>query len=139
MWRYGNNSKQGGLPPRKGVGKRGGKMKKPKCDCHLHKNQVCDICQGVTGKELDKKVANGEYGYHMVAIKKGEMGRLSKIQEELDELKDAEEQGVRILVGCELADLYGAMEAYAAKWGLSMHDLCDMAKLTKFAFEKGYR
>jgi predicted DNA-binding transcriptional regulator AlpA len=24
------------------------------CDCHNHKNQVCDICQNVTGKEKDK-------------------------------------------------------------------------------------
>lgn len=30
-------------------------MDNPKCDCHKHKNQVCDICQKVTGKEKDKK------------------------------------------------------------------------------------
>lgn len=25
--------------------------KKPKCNCHLHKNQVCDICQGADSKD----------------------------------------------------------------------------------------
>ena len=29
-------------------------MDNPKCDCHKHKNQVCDICQKVTGKKKDK-------------------------------------------------------------------------------------
>jgi len=27
-----------------------------KCDCHYHKRQACDICQKITGNELDKKV-----------------------------------------------------------------------------------
>lgn len=26
---------------------------KKKCDCHLHKRQICDICQKITGKEKD--------------------------------------------------------------------------------------
>ena len=30
-------------------------MKKKKCDCHLHKHQVCDVCQEITGKEKDIK------------------------------------------------------------------------------------
>src|SRR5690349_11874380 len=33
-------------------------------------------------------------GYHKAPIAKGELGQLSKIQEELDEAKDAEAQGV---------------------------------------------
>lgn len=31
-------------------------------------------------------------GYHIVTIQKGDLGESSKIQEELDELKDAENQ-----------------------------------------------
>ena len=27
------------------------KITKYKCDCHLHKYQVCDICQGTVGKD----------------------------------------------------------------------------------------
>jgi hypothetical protein len=81
-----------------------------------------------------------KYGYHSVKIKKGELGELSKIQEELDELKDAEEQSVKILSMVELADLYGAIREFARrKYGLKMRDLHDMAKLTRRAFEQGYR
>lgn len=80
-----------------------------------------------------------KYGYHTVQIKKGVLGEISKIQEELDELKDAEKQGVKILIHCELADLYGAIRVYALKYGLKMADLHDMAKLTRNAFEQKRR
>src|SRR5271155_4039815 len=114
--------------------------KKLKCDCHLHERQVCDICQGVTGKERDKDAdKSGRFGYHTKKITRGELGELSKIQEEMDELKDAEDQGVKILIHCELADLYGALRKYARKYNLSMSDLEQMATLTEIAFRDGYR
>ena len=80
-------------------------------------------------------------GYHVNEIVKGELGKSSKIQEELDELKDAEEQGVKILVLCELADIVGAIEAYlkANCPGFGLHDLHQMAKLTSEAFKVGQR
>lgn len=111
---------------------------KPKCNCHLYERQVCDICQGTGGKDKTAE-PKPKYGYHMVKIKKGKLGELSKIQEELDELKDAEDQGVKILIHCELADLYGALRDYAEKHGLTMEDLRSMVDLTKAAFEGGYR
>jgi len=115
-------------------------MSKPKCDCHRFKHQVCDICQGVTGKERDKDAdKNGRFGYHTTKIKRGTLGEIDKIQEELDELKDAEDQGVKILIHCELADLYGALRKYARKYELSMKDLEAMATLTEIAFRDGYR
>jgi phosphoribosyl-ATP pyrophosphohydrolase len=80
-----------------------------------------------------------EFGYHTVEITKGVLGQSSKIQEELDELKDAEKQGVKILIHCELADLYGALRVYAATYGLTMEDLAAMAALTERAFEQEYR
>jgi len=89
--------------------------------------------------EDPKLMIAGEFGYHLRPIKKGVLGETSKIQEELDELKDAEEQNVRILIHCELADLYGALEARAAKYGLSMRDLQEMARLTGLAFQGGFR
>jgi len=103
-----------------------------------------DITDGHLGplSSLDdppKLVVAGEFGYHTKSIKKGILGETSKIQEELDELKDAEEQNVRILVHCELADLYGALEARAAKYGLTMRDLQEMAGLTRHAFQGGFR
>lgn len=78
-------------------------------------------------------------GYHVVKIKKGVLGESSKIQEELDELRDAESQSAKILIHCELADLYGALEAYAEKQGLKMEDLKQMSTMTKEAFQSGSR
>lgn len=165
------------------------KRKKYTCDCHLNRFQVCDLCQGISGKggkdkkpyhihgpniydpnckscrkygmprsttvnthlleeddpnycsdeEEKKMMVEAEFGYHTVPIKRGTLGETSKIQEELDELRDAEKQNVKILIHCELADLYGALEARAIRYGLTMSDLHDMARLTQLAFEKGYR
>ena len=78
-------------------------------------------------------------GYHTVEIKKGVLGKSSKIQEELDELCDAEKQGVKILIHCELADLYGALCECAASYGLTMEDLRQMIDLTAAAFREGER
>lgn len=86
-----------------------------------------------------KKSPKPKYGYHRVKIKKGVLGEISKIQEEVDELKDAEAQGVRIMIMCELADIFGALRVYAKKYGLKMRDLHAMSKLTRNAFEKGER
>jgi hypothetical protein len=78
-------------------------------------------------------------GYHVRSIPRGKLGESSKIQEELCELCDAEEQGVKILVACELADIYGALQARAEREGLTMVDLAKMNFLTKRAFQNGHR
>lgn len=80
-------------------------------------------------------------GYHKNKIGKGKLGELSKIQEELDELVDAESQGVKILMMCELADLIGAIDHYVQKRFpyLSLKDLRKMSRLTKKAFDEGTR
>lgn len=80
-----------------------------------------------------------EFGYHTHKINKGELGYSSKIREELEELIDAESQDARILVHCELADLYGALKAYAMRMGLTMDDLRKMEALTHNAFKQGRR
>ena len=54
-------------------------------------------------------------GYHLVDIKKGQLGELSKVQEELDELTDAFEQRSNILMAVEAADLYGAVAFFLEK------------------------
>lgn len=51
-------------------------------------------------------------GYHLVAISRGELGELSKVREELDELEDAMTQGARIMAQIELSDMLGAIEAF---------------------------
>jgi len=69
--------------------------------------------------------------YHLVPIRKGILGEISKIQEELDELKDAENQNNKILIHIELADLYGALEFYCESHDLTMDDLKNFSDLTK--------
>jgi hypothetical protein len=78
-------------------------------------------------------------GYHKREIKKGVLGESSKIREELDELEDAEDQENKILVHCELADLYGALRACAREYWLTMEDLVTMADATERAFQSGER
>jgi hypothetical protein len=80
-------------------------------------------------------------GYHVNFIKKGTLGSISKIQEELDELRDAEEQKVCIMQLVELSDLYGAIEVYLEynHPGTTMEDLRAMSDVTKRAFKNGRR
>lgn len=82
-----------------------------------------------------------EPGYHLADIQKGTLGELSKVQEELDEARDAEAQGVSVMVLVELSDLVGAVEAYLEKHhpGTSLDDLAKMAAVTRRAFRSGRR
>lgn len=78
-------------------------------------------------------------GYHTREIKRGVFGEISKIREELEELEDAAEQDNKIMVGCELSDLYGALRGFAEHAGYDMEDLKKMADLSKQVFESGHR
>lgn len=80
-------------------------------------------------------------GYHIKDIPRGKFGEISKIEEELAELKDAEEQGVKVMVLCELSDMLGAMREYLNKNfpGITLKDLEDMADVTRRAFLSGAR
>lgn len=78
-------------------------------------------------------------GYHLRKIERGQFGSISKVREELEELEDAIEQGVRIMALCEMADLYGALRALAKKYDVTMLDLERMANVTERAFEAGHR
>lgn len=80
-------------------------------------------------------------GYHITAIKRGEVGEISKIREELDELDDAAQQGVRIMALVELSDLVGAINCHLARHfpGFTLDDLSAMASVTARAFQSGRR
>ena len=78
-------------------------------------------------------------GYHNRKIKKGILGEFSKIEEEFQELQDGHQQGNKLLELCELADLQGAIEAYVARYNLTLEDLNAMKELTKRAFKDGSR
>lgn len=79
--------------------------------------------------------------YHMKNITRGEFGELSKIREELEEVMDAEEQGVRIMLLVELSDLVGAAEGYLEKNfpDMTLDDLRRMSFVTQRAFKSGAR
>jgi hypothetical protein len=79
--------------------------------------------------------------YHKRDIKKGVVGEVSKIREELEELIDAEEQRCKIMAQHELSDLYGAIEAYLEKYhpSITMNDLKIMSDITRSAFKDGTR
>jgi hypothetical protein len=78
--------------------------------------------------------------YHLREIKiRGTLGELSKLHEELDELTEALEQDNKILALCELADLYGAIEAFAENLGTNMKEIAQMAQATKRAFQSSSR
>ena len=80
-------------------------------------------------------------GYHTTKIEKGVLGESSKLLEEVLELQDAEKQGAQIMLLCELADIYGALDHYLrANYPMFvMHDLAQMASLTEKAFKEGQR
>lgn len=82
---------------------------------------------------------SNKIGYHEYSIRKGVLGEISKIQEELDELKDAETQQSKILIYVELSDVYGALEEYALKHDISMDDVKLFSDITKRAFKNGFR
>lgn len=80
-------------------------------------------------------------GYHIAQIVKGTFGEITKIQEELDELKDSMDQGAKFMALIELADMYGAMEGFLKNYfpGMTMNDVIKMSELTKKAFLDGSR
>lgn len=80
-------------------------------------------------------------GYHLTKIDKHRYGTIDKIQEELDELVDANRQCSKVMMLVELADLYGAIEGYLQERfpGMEMHDLKKFSDITKRAFKNGHR
>lgn len=80
-------------------------------------------------------------GYHNRVIPKGELGKSSKIREEMAEFLDAEEQGNKILLLCELSDIVGAIGHYLKSnfEDISITDLVIMANATERAFKEGER
>ena len=78
-------------------------------------------------------------GYHRTKIKKGTLGKISKVQEEIEEYKDAIKQKCEIMAIVELADIYGALEELAKSHKLKMNDLKKMSNITKGAFKNGHR
>lgn len=78
--------------------------------------------------------------YHTRHIPKGQYGELSKVFEEAEELKDADDQGNPILVLNELADIVGAIDGFVNKYhGMDIEDVIKMMRLNEKAFKSGHR
>jgi hypothetical protein len=70
---------------------------------------------------------NNNYGYHITSIQKGKNGEVSKIKEEILELKDAELQKSKIMALVELSDLIGAIELYANNYTSQFKKHCEFS------------
>lgn len=76
-------------------------------------------------------------GFHRKEIKKGVYGELSKIEEELQEAYDAEEQGQDLMILIELSDMIGAIEGVSKKYGMNIEQLLKFSRLrSKVAIEE---
>lgn len=117
----------------------------PRCPCEGEycMDPSCDWPDGpIPGLGADAIVKKIDRpGYHMHPIERGELGELSKIQEELDEVKDAAWQGVRVMELVELSDMIGATRRYLERHhpGTTLDDLIRMSDVTRRAFENGHR
>lgn len=79
-------------------------------------------------------------GYHKKEIIKGNLGYISKIREEFEELEDAYAQNDKILQLCELSDLIGAIESFSIKnFNITLGDLIMFSNKTKEAFKENKR
>jgi phosphoribosyl-ATP pyrophosphohydrolase len=105
----------------------------------LDNTQYLDYCFSHILLDNNQIIMEAKEGYHISDIPKGKLGQLSKIREELLELEDAEKQNSIIMIYVEMSDLFGALEAYAEKNGLSMDDLKTFSDITKRAFRNGIR
>jgi hypothetical protein len=91
--------------------------------------------------EFEPNGVDQSAGYHTKPIAKGVLGEVSKIEEELEEFKDALAQDCKVMALVELSDMVGAIKAYLDKNHpeLSLGDLERMAQITKRAFNSGAR
>lgn len=96
---------------------------------------------GIAEPRFSQVLLETPKGYSVRDIPKGELGEFSKIYEELQELKDAIDQGAGVMGLVELSDMYGAMESYLERHfpGFTMEDVKRMSNITKRAFQSGRR
>ena len=67
--------------------------------------------------------------FHKKNITKGIYGELSKIQEELDEAFEAQEQNQELMLLIELSDIIGAVEGVSKKYGFTIEQLLQFSRL----------
>lgn len=86
------------------------------------------------------EIENDELGHHLLNIRKGADGELSKIQEYLDKAKESEESGSLSIMPIYLSLILLATKKYADKHlQRSLSDLKIMQEITERAFKSGRR
>lgn len=103
---------------------------------------ACQCCLGTGWRPLNVYDLEQPQpvGYHTEPCPiKGTYGSTTKIKEETWELEDAIKQNNRILIGCEAADVIGAVVGVAESFGFSLQDLVTMAEANRRAFQAGER
>lgn len=81
--------------------------------------------------EYDEINLKGHFNWHNRPIKKGVYGEFSKIEEEVDEAREALEQNNHLMYLIELSDVIGAIEKIAENHGLTLDDLIRFSKKVK--------
>lgn len=114
-----------------------GVLQKIENDNKVYKKFSISIVDNVLSK--NKVTPQLNFGYHNRKIKKGILGESSKITEEYEEFTESLEQNNPLMAILELADLIGAIEAYAIKYNFTLADLIKMKETTERAFKTGYR
>lgn len=71
------------------------------------------------------------FSWHNRPIKKGIYGEFSKVEEEVDEAREALEQNNHLMYLIELSDVIGAIEKIAENHGLTLEDLINFSKKVK--------
>ena len=71
------------------------------------------------------------FSWHNRPIKKGVYGEFSKVEEEVDEAREALEQNNSLMYLIELSDVIGAIEKVAENHGLSLQDLINFSRKVK--------
>ncbi|MBI4151330.1 hypothetical protein HY496_00025 [Candidatus Woesearchaeota archaeon] len=96
---------------------------------------------GVAEPRLSIALSKQPKGYHLSTFPRGEYGEISKIEEEISELKDALSQENPIMALTELSDLVGAVQALLeARFPyISAEELLRMTEATRRAFKSGHR
>lgn len=82
-------------------------------------------------KEYDVTNLKKEFKWHNRPIKKGIYGEFSKVEEEVDEAREALEQNNHLMYLIELSDIIGAIEKIAENHGLSLEDLINFSNKVK--------
>lgn len=80
---------------------------------------------------LDDNNCNKHFNWHNREIKKGIYGEFSKVEEEVDEAKEALEQNNHLMYLIELSDIIGAIEKIAENYGLTLKDLINFSNKVK--------